>query len=377
MTTNDKPYDFDRVVRLGLTIAGVLAVVWLLSYLADVLVPFGVAVVLAYLLNPFVVFLNRKLKSRSAAVLITVFGFLVVLVLVAIVLVPIIVSEVGDAMAVLGDPAKKEAILQNARELLSSVRAGDIGARVEEWLTQLDPETARKIAVEVGKQILPQAWTVTTAAVGLLGGLLDALLALTGIIIVLLYLVFILIDFRVFEERWKEMLPPRHREPIVEFVEAFTDALSKYFRGQALVALTVGVLFAIGFSLVGIRMAIVLGLFVGLLNMVPYLQTVGLIPALLLALLRAFENGSGVVTSIVLVLLVFGVVQLIQDAVLVPRIMGKATGLRPWFILLGLFVWGKILGFLGLVLAIPLTVMVQTYYSRFVLKSTSKPPNAK
>ena len=121
-------------------------------------------------------------------------------------------------------------------------------------------------------------------------------------------------------------------------------------------------------------MSLILGLFVGALNMIPYLQTVGLIPALVLALLRAVEHGGGLIESILLTLLVFAVVQVIQDAILTPRIMGKATGLKPVWILLGVFIWGKLLGFLGLVLAIPLTCLGLAYYRRFILERAENLP---
>ena len=88
---------------------------------------------------------------------------------------------------------------------------------------------------------------------------------------------------------------------------------------------------------------------------------------MVLGLFRALETGSSVVESLLLVLLVFAVVQTIQDGLVAPRIIGKVTGLRPIAVLLGVFVWGKLLGFLGLVLAIPLTCLGIAYYSRFVL----------
>jgi predicted PurR-regulated permease PerM len=150
--------------------------------------------------------------------------------------------------------------------------------------------------------------------------------------------------------------------------------MRRYFRGQFIVALCVGILFSIGFSLIGLPMAVPFGLFIGALNMVPYLQIVGLVPAALLALVRSIDTGGSVMFSIVLVLLVFGVVQLLQDAVIVPRVMGKATGLRPVSILLGVFIWGKLLGFIGLILAIPLTCLGIAYYRRHVLAAAGDGP---
>ena len=133
-----------------------------------------------------------------------------------------------------------------------------------------------------------------------------------------------------------------------------------------------GVLFALGFALIGLPLGIILGLFVGLLNMVPYLQIIGLIPAFALALIQALETGGNFWLALGLVGGVFVVVQAIQDIILTPRIMGKATGFSPAVILLSLSIWGKLLGFLGLVIALPLTYILLAYYRRLVLAKAAR-----
>lgn len=114
-------------------------------------------------------------------------------------------------------------------------------------------------------------------------------------------------------------------------------------------------------------MGILLGFFVGLLNLVPYLQLIGLIPAVVLAAIHALETGQSFWVVMGMTGLVFVVVQIIQDAVLVPRILGKAMGLSPAVMLLSLSIWGKLLGMLGLLIALPMTCLVLAYYRRLVL----------
>jgi predicted PurR-regulated permease PerM len=121
--------------------------------------------------------------------------------------------------------------------------------------------------------------------------------------------------------------------------------------------------------IIGMPMAILLGLFIGLLNMVPYLQIIGLIPAFLLALVHALETGGNLWTMLALTGLVFVVVQIIQDAILVPRIMGKEMGLSPAMILLSLSIWGKLLGIFGLLIALPMTCLLVAYYRRFLTRA--------
>ena len=144
--------------------------------------------------------------------------------------------------------------------------------------------------------------------------------------------------------------------------------MNKYFRGQAIVALCVGILFSIGFLIIDFPMAIGLGLFIGLLNMVPYLQLVGFIPTILLAIVKAADTGENFWWVLFLALIVFAVVQLIQDSFLTPKIMGKVTGLNSAIILLSLSIWGSLLGVLGMIIALPMTTLLLTYYQRYVIR---------
>ena len=213
------------------------------------------------------------------------------------------------------------------------------------------------------RKLLPGMW-------GVLSGTASLLAAIAGLSVILLYLVFLLLEFDKLSGKWMDYLPESMRGPAGEFLEEFLAAMNGYFRAQSLIAALVGVLFAVGFSLVGLPMAIVLGLLLGVMNMVPYLQLLGIPPAFFLALLHAVDTGGSVWTAMGLTALVFLVVQTMQDAVLTPRIMGGVTGLSPAIILLSLSVWGKLLGFLGLIIAIPATCLVLAYYRRLMLKST-------
>jgi predicted PurR-regulated permease PerM len=166
------------------------------------------------------------------------------------------------------------------------------------------------------------------------------------------------------------------RASVVEFINEFNSAMNRYFRGQALVAALTGLLFAVCFGVVGLPMGILLGLFIGLLNMVPYLQIVGLIPVALIAVIKGLdpESSIGVAGWVVLVGVIFAVVQIIQDGFLVPKIMGKVTGLSPAIILLSISVWGKLLGFFGLIIALPMTCLVLAYYQRLIRQTSDHQP---
>ncbi|MCK4661075.1 MAG: AI-2E family transporter [Phycisphaerae bacterium] len=376
-----QPWDFDRVFRLGLMIAGVVALIWLLRFLSDVLIPFAVALLLAYLLDPVVEAIASRLGGRRGpAVIITVSGAFLVCSALLLLLIPITVREFytfGGQVQQLGFVQQwnqSQPIMDQVQDGQESVAQAyrKFRERQSPWLQDILDDAVVRLSDELSAErmtgLLKEiAKRVAPGLLGLLSGAVSFLLGLTVIIVVLLYLIFILLDYERVTRHWPNLLPPAYKAPILQFMEEFSLAMRRYFRGQFLVASVVGILFAVGFKLIGLRMGILLGLFVGLLNMVPYLQLVGLVPALLLGVFRALEHGSGIFGSLVLVLLVFAVVQTIQDLIIMPRIMGKVTGLRPVAILLGVFVWGKLFGFLGLVLAIPLTCLGGAYYSRCVL----------
>ncbi len=375
-------YDLDRVVRTLLSACTLVGLVLLLRYLSDALMPFAVALLIAYLLNPVVNVVEGVLKHRAVAVLVTVLGGLLLIGVAVAVSIPLVGAQLSDFHSLLaelrdeaaesvsapssdtGESVEAERSLGQRFDALIAAQSDDRVRwgleRVRETVTSEDFDL-EGWAVELARRLAPGIWGVVTGAVSFV-------LGLTGLVVVLLYVVFLLNDFRLVERIWKDQLPPRYRQPVVHFLEEFRVAMGRYFRGQFVVASCVGVLFAIGFTLIDLRMGILLGAFVGMLNMVPYVQCVGLVPASVLAILRAVEHESSIAVSLMLTFGVFVVVQLIQDSLLTPRILGKATGLRPAIILLGVFVWGKLLGFLGLVLAIPLTCLGLAYYRRWVLK---------
>ena len=144
--------------------------------------------------------------------------------------------------------------------------------------------------------------------------------------------------------------------------------LNNYVRGQGLVALCMGIMFCIGFTIIGFPMAIGLGILIGILDLVPYLHTFALIPTAFLAMLKAADTGQNFWIVFGLALLVFIVVQAITDFIVTPKIMGKAMGLNPAILLLSLSICGALLGFIGLIIALPLTTLLIAYWQRYITK---------
>ena len=363
MIPNDRSFSFDRLVRLALFAGFSWALVLLLDYISDVLLPFVTGLVAAYFLAPVTNRVQHVIKPRVLAALLTLVSITLAVFLVVWFMVPMVGNELADMGRTVSKMAADTELAQAAKERLPE----NVWEEVNEILKREDvkryltSDGAVQMAKDTAKKLLPGIW-------GVLSGAANVLTFITGLLVIMLYVVFLLIDYDNMATRWRDYLPPGMRDDVSGFVGEFIQATNRYFRSQALVASCVAVLFAIGFSMIGLPLAILMGIFIGLLGMVPYLQTVGTIPCILLAGLKALEQGDSFLGALGLVLLVFGLIQLIQETVLVPRFQGEAMGLSPAIILLSLSVWGKLLGFLGLILALPLTCLGLTYYRRYLLK---------
>lgn len=361
MNVQPKPYTFDKVIRAGITLAVIWGLIMLLSFLSDVLIPFAVAFLLAYLINPLVTLLQKKLKSRGLAVFSSLFLILIIGAAACWFLIPLIVNEISHMGKILSDLVTNSDLSKQ----VSSYLPADIWQALRDWAVRQEVQeffkTENFLATfeKAAGKVLPGAW-------GLISGTATFLMSIVGLAVVGLYLVFLLIDYPKVRESWQGLIPARYRQKVVDFVGDFDSGMNRYFRGQAAVASIVGILFALGFWIIGLPLGILLGLLIGLLNMVPYLQIIGLIPAFILAVLHALEIGGSIWVMLGLTGLVFVIVQAFQDAFLVPRIMGKITGLNPAVILLSLSIWGKLLGMFGLIIALPMTCLLLAYYQRYI-----------
>jgi predicted PurR-regulated permease PerM len=368
MEPQTKAFTFDRAVRIILTAAFVFGLIRLADYLSDVLIPFAVALLLAYLINPLVEWVQKKISRRAPAVLVSLFMVIVAVVVLWLLIVPAVTDEIAKMGALLSKLANDADLAERAATYLPA----DLWQTIKDFLTRPEIRDFFKSekfwkGVQVAfSKLLPGAW-------GLITGTASFIMGLFGLAVIGLYLVFLLLDYDNVRRGAKALIPPAYRESVVGFVDDFESAMSRYFRGQAVVAAICGVLFAVGFVLVGLPLGILLGLFIGLLNMVPYLQLIGVIPAVLLSLVHAVETGTNPWLVLALTGAVFLVVQAIQDLLLVPKIMGDVTGLNPAMIMLSLSVWGKLLGLLGLIVALPMTYLLLVYYRRFLARHPAQP----
>ncbi|MEZ5006641.1 MAG: AI-2E family transporter [Chitinophagales bacterium] len=355
-----KEFTVDRTIRLF--IYGLIGwgLVVLLNRLSDVLLPFVLALVLAYLLDPIVSFIQKRVKNKRGIAL--GLTFLLILGLYAgflAIIIPNIIHEVERFSTIFQE--HKDSLFSGSfiperlrMRLLNFINSEE----VQSYFTyeNLGP---------IIQKALPGLWASVTNVFGILVGFI-------GLIAVLLYLVFILQDYAQFRDKWHLFVPEKVRDQTVEFVEEFSHNMMGYFRQKTIIVIINIVLFAIAFNILGLPLATVLAFLVGILNYIPYLQNLGLIPCLLSAGLMSVESGQPFWIPLVIVLGIFLLVQILEDAVLVPIFMKEVTGMNPAIMLLSIAIWGSLMGILGMIIALPITTLIVTYYKKYVLSNDNE-----
>lgn len=352
-----KKITFDSFIRNLMWILIVTAIIWLMGFLSNVLLPFFLAWLIAYLLFPLVKFFQFRchLKFRIVGILCSFLTVGIVLTGLFWVMIPPMIEEGLRVKDLIIQYVSHDAVMSNIPNMIENFIHENIST------DDLKAFVTQEGFLDSIKQAVPRVWTVLAQSFSIL----SSVFTLT---MVLLYTLFILLDYEQFSKGWVEMLPQRYRKIAVQVVSDVEEGMNKYFRGQGCVAICVGILFSIGFLIIGFPMAIGLGMFIGLLNMVPYLQLLGFVPTILLAVVKAADTGESFWIIMLWALIVFAVVQAIQDTILTPKIMGKVMGLNSAIILLSLSIWGALLGILGMIIALPMTTLLITYYQRYIIK---------
>lgn len=351
-----QPYTFDRVVRLTISILGIIAALYILDALKGVLLPFFVACLISYMLEPIVKWNMRllHLKSRFLPVVLTLLEACLVVGIFSILFFPYVVDEAEQMAAMVKSYASTKMEIPYI--------SGPIYNFIKE---NLDFDSISKMLTpqewkEILKDTLASSWDFLSSGLAFVIGVISWL-------IVILYVIFIMLDYERIMLSFKQLVPYPHRHQVFQIGRDIEHAMNRYFRGQFFISMIVGILFAIGFVIIGLPMGVVLGLFIGLLNMVPYLQLISLPVTAILCIVCAVSTGVDFWLIFWESMAVYLVVQCIQDLILTPKIMGKAMGLNPAIILLSLSIWGALLGFLGLIIALPLTTLILSYYNIYIV----------
>lgn len=337
---------------LAMLIAAVIVLGRLLVFFSSVLWPLAAAGVLALILRPLIALLERRFKLRRTTAVVLLYGvFLLLVGGVFLLLAPPLINQAIDFIAFL------PTLWENASNYVQS--------HYPEWITLAKKHLANPSVRNLADSLASESKALVSHAIPSLraafGGVLDVGAFFTHLAIVPVYLFFFLLT-RVEPThhlgRHLPFLRESVRDDVVFLASEFVSIIESFFRGQILIGLCMGVLLAVGFTVIGLKVGLFIGLMLGVLNIVPYLGTIiGLAVALPLAF---FQPGGGW-QLVGLVLGVKAIVQCVESWYLTPKIMGHHTGLHPVVIIVAVFFWGTAFGgVLGMLLAVPLTAFFVT-----------------
>ena len=328
--------------RQTLLWAGVAALlVWALLALGPVLTPFVTAAVLAYALEPGVRWLRARRVPRVIAVLLVIVIAILAMIGVLLILLPIAQSELEHARARL--PALVTAITEQTlpwlRERLGIAVTFDLGA-VRGWLTRQLAGSGDDLAA-AAFSYARSGWTAAMQVVGM-------------IFLVPVLLFYLLLDWQPLVRRAQELVPPRWRAQSDDVLGEIDSILGQYLRGQTRVMLILAIYYSLGLLIAGFQMWLAIGVLTGLLVMVPYLGfALGLTFALISGMLQ-----MGPLAGLISVAVVYGIGQAVESVYLTPRLVGERIGLHPIAVILALLAFGALFGFVGVLLALPLSAVV-------------------
>jgi len=359
-------------LAVGTIVMLIVAAVWglgrVLDLLSPVLWPLAIAAVVACLLSPVVDFLERrKIPRGRAIIMVFIMAFAIIAGVLASVI-PQVVVETQDLAAKVPEYSVK---LQ--------ARVHDLIANPPEFLRHfLPPPDAATTSPTDGpdKSALASATNWLTGSLPEMGSWLLGRIAkvasgfglLAGLALIPVYAFYFLLEKRGIEKNWREFLPlqdSRAKEEVVFVLDAIGNYLVAFFRGQVLVAICDAVMYTVGFLLIGVNYAFLLGFAAVFLTMIPFL---GAIVICVTALTLSFVQ-YGDWQHPVLVLAVFAVVQAMEGLFISPKIMGDRVGLHPLAIIIAVMTGTTLLGgILGGILAIPLAAALRVILARYVWK---------
>jgi predicted PurR-regulated permease PerM len=334
-----------RYWQVGFWFVVIVLVVSALRWLGPVLNPVLAAFALAYLFDPLVTRLERRRLPRSVGAALVLLTITVVAIGAAAVLVPLVAEDLREFATRVPDLVERARAFLHAR----------FGLELQDWNT-----LAAQAQDEIRQAAARAGVAVIGSAMGALGSVLSFLVGVLELVLVPVFAFYFLVDWPKIVARLRELTPPRHRDAVHEVVGEVDAKLSAWLHGQLAVTGILAALYAIGLSIAGIQLAIPVGILVGVLTFIPYIGTV---VGLVLALAMAFVDwhGAGTIAG---VLIVFGALHALEAWALTPRLVGRRVGLGEAGALFAVVAGGHVLGFMGVMLAIPLAASAMVLVKR-------------
>jgi predicted PurR-regulated permease PerM len=318
---------------------GIVLLVFFLRQLGSVLLTFFLAVILAYILNPLVRRLERLRIPRAVAVI----GlFLVLGTIVTVALLILIVPAIQQAQTLISNP---QIVINAATGVLDQARQLPyVGDRI----ATMDGDTLTRVI----QQNAPSAQAFINTALGFVGGVFGVFGAILNLFLLVIVSIYLLVDKERISGAALGMIPATMRNQVIELLEAVETAVVKLVRGQLLLMVVMGVV-GWGIALVtGTDYALLIGLWVGLMELIPVLGAfLGAIPAVVIALISS-------PTQALVVALLFLVAQQLEGNILVPKIMGGSVGVHPLWVLFAVLAGSALYGIVGAIFALPVVAII-------------------
>jgi predicted PurR-regulated permease PerM len=324
---------------------GFLFVIWFSNYFIGVLSPFIVSFLIAYLLNPLVSLLEKRKISRLTSAILIMLVFVSLISLFIILIMPTIliqfrgiIENVSNFAVNTVDSLKQGAVIETLRRA---------GLPVDAIQKTIEKELPQRMEV-ILKSLLEGAFSFVTSITMVITQLLN-------IILIPFVTFYFLKDFPEILATIKSFFPKNKKEIISEYFKKVDDVLSDYFRGALIVAFIQGSISTIILSILGVKYAFVLGIMTMLLDFIPY---VGLLISLIVASIVAMFSGDPATVKVIGVIVMYLVQKITENTILAPKIIGEKVGLHPIILMISLFIFGYLFGFVGLLIAVPTTAII-------------------
>lgn len=345
----------DKIPRWVLWLGVSVATGWLLYTLRGVLAPVFFAFLIAYMLDPLVdrVEASRLLRgkpiARAVGIAVLLVGAFALAAVAILVVVPMVYEEIASFLK------RLPGLVARSRAEIEPILA-EYGLEIPTSVGQALEEVHLDIQSVLTKGVTP----ATAVLKWLLGGTASAVGAIIAALIVPVFAFYLLYDFDVLVANLGELIPPRHRPQANDFFREVDAVLGQFFRGQFTVMAILAVLYSVGYGAIGVPLALPIGIMAGLLSFIPYLgSTLALATALLMTALD-WQGWS----QVLWVLGVHALIQALEGFVVTPKIMGDTVGISAIAVLFALLVGAELLGFTGVLLAVPAAAVTKILLQR-------------
>lgn len=352
------PERHHQPVARFLVATGVLTAVWFLYKVGALLAPFLLALSIAYLLAPLVETLQRARFPRTLAIVTVLLPFLLALVGLLLLLIPALERQLTELASRVPALTQKLADwLLHLRSRLLESSGGLLSDAQTQRLREIQPSDLVAMVHDQWAAIARRIWR---ALLGIGKGFSVAITVLGYLVVTPVVTFYLLMAWGRLTRKVEELVPPARREAFFAFLKQYDSALGRYVRGQLTEATLVAVATGGALALLNFPGAVLVGVIAGVGNLVPYIGLpLSMIPGILFALV-----SGAVWPSLIKLAAVFAVVQFVDGAITGPRIVGDSVGLNPVWVMIALALFGSLLGFVGLLLAVPLAVLVKMLASR-------------